>query len=80
MKIYCLERDRKGINACILEKLNLLRFVCSKKDWCGFGYLKRDSGLYGHEDGRQGNEDRLHEKKQCTSRQEGLFLRRKAWI
>ena len=30
-----------------------------------------------YEDGRQGNEDRLRGKKQCTSRQEGLFLLKK---
>ena len=30
-----------------------------------------------HEDGRQGNDDRLRGKKQCTSRQEGLFLSKK---
>ena len=30
-----------------------------------------------YEDGRQGNEDRLHGKKQCTSRQEGLFYYKK---
>ena len=30
-----------------------------------------------YEDGRQGNDDRLRGKKQCTSRQEGLFLLKK---
>ena len=42
-----------------------------KKIGGGFGYLKRDSGLYGHEDGR--NEDRLHGKNSAPHGKKAFF-------